>query len=229
MIGGTSGGGHVGAAGRWLQDGGHSIFAPYHGPGVDNVVEFNLVIAYGEYNCQRISALRFILGSTWWRGRNFRRVTVVSFDATITSTNAMKKLFTESIRIHPSLSNSNLVSHNLTNEGLDIATQITGTYNPFEQWYTSRFSGAAGGGGDIVELASRPLPTALFAVNEYVEFSDNKFTVAGDGMVWNFVAGGSVSNVHLDSTRLNTVWRNPLVLKQAGYMQRLQASKSGAL
>ncbi|KAH7903022.1 hypothetical protein BJ138DRAFT_1120827 [Hygrophoropsis aurantiaca] len=73
MIGEISGGG-------WLQGGGHSTFAPYHGLAVDNVVEFNLVIAFG---------------------------------------------------------------------------------------------GAAGGGGDIVELASCPLLMALFAANEYVDFAES--------------------------------------------------------
>ncbi|KAH7906448.1 hypothetical protein BJ138DRAFT_630614 [Hygrophoropsis aurantiaca] len=259
MIGGISGGGDVGAAGGWLQGGGHSAFAPLHGLGVDNVVEFNLVTASGEFvtaNAYRHSDLFWALrgggGGTWgvvtsvtYKTHPIFSVTAVFFNATSNSTNTMKKLFTEFVRIHPSLSDSNIggyataantslfffytlpnstdaaanasfssffeVAHNLTNEGLNIEMQYTTTYDTFEQWYKALFSGASGGGGSIVELASRLLPTALFAKDKYEDFADKLFDVVGAGLVWNLVAGGAVSRVDPDSTGLNPAWRHSLV------------------
>jgi hypothetical protein len=66
MISGISAGLSIGAAGGWIQGGGHSAFSPKYGlgalanrtlgcvakwhlPGVDNVVQFTIVIASGEY------------------------------------------------------------------------------------------------------------------------------------------------------------------------------------
>ncbi|KAF2670700.1 FAD-binding domain-containing protein [Microthyrium microscopicum] len=46
VTGGTSG--SVGAAGGWLQGGGHGFFSNYKGLGVDNVLEFEVVLPTGE-------------------------------------------------------------------------------------------------------------------------------------------------------------------------------------
>ncbi|KAJ3520405.1 hypothetical protein NM688_g9166 [Phlebia brevispora] len=48
IVGGISAGGSVGAAGGWVQGGGHSALAPKYGLGVDNVVQITVVIADGS-------------------------------------------------------------------------------------------------------------------------------------------------------------------------------------
>ncbi|THU91906.1 FAD-binding domain-containing protein [Dendrothele bispora CBS 962.96] len=49
IVGGLSAGGSVGSAGGWISGGGHSAFAPRHGLGVDNVIQFTIVVASGEH------------------------------------------------------------------------------------------------------------------------------------------------------------------------------------
>ncbi|KAF9262895.1 FAD-binding domain-containing protein [Marasmius fiardii PR-910] len=49
VVGGPSGGGSVGAAGGWVQGGGHSAWAPLHGLGVDNALQFTVVVTSGEH------------------------------------------------------------------------------------------------------------------------------------------------------------------------------------
>ncbi|THU91900.1 FAD-binding domain-containing protein [Dendrothele bispora CBS 962.96] len=49
IVGGLSPGGSVGAAGGWVSGGGHSSFAPRHGLGVDNVIQFTMMVASGEH------------------------------------------------------------------------------------------------------------------------------------------------------------------------------------
>ncbi|KAM6492235.1 hypothetical protein JOM56_011959 [Amanita muscaria] len=39
----------VGAAGGWVQGGGHSVLSPSYGLGVDNAIQFTVVLASGEY------------------------------------------------------------------------------------------------------------------------------------------------------------------------------------
>ncbi|KAH9902822.1 FAD-binding domain-containing protein [Cubamyces lactineus] len=48
LPGGIGPGGSVGAAGGWLQGGGHSALSPSYGLGVDNVLEFTVVTSSGE-------------------------------------------------------------------------------------------------------------------------------------------------------------------------------------
>ncbi|KAJ3502335.1 hypothetical protein NLJ89_g8935 [Agrocybe chaxingu] len=48
ILGGISMGGTVGAAGGWILGAGHSTFAPTFGFGVDNVLEFKVVLADGK-------------------------------------------------------------------------------------------------------------------------------------------------------------------------------------
>ncbi|KAF8157198.1 hypothetical protein B0H34DRAFT_789625 [Crassisporium funariophilum] len=48
IVGGLSAGSSVGAAGGWIMGGGHSAFAPRHGLGVDNVLQFDIVLSDGS-------------------------------------------------------------------------------------------------------------------------------------------------------------------------------------
>ncbi|KAL4066264.1 hypothetical protein V8B97DRAFT_1981587 [Scleroderma yunnanense] len=49
MVGEASLGGSVGAAGGWLQGGGHSALSPTYGLGVDNAIEITVVTSTGEH------------------------------------------------------------------------------------------------------------------------------------------------------------------------------------
>ncbi|KAG7095768.1 hypothetical protein E1B28_006473 [Marasmius oreades] len=49
VVGGISAGGSVGAAGGWIQGGGHSAWSPSYGLGVDNALQFTAVVASGEH------------------------------------------------------------------------------------------------------------------------------------------------------------------------------------
>ncbi|KIM51123.1 hypothetical protein SCLCIDRAFT_683329 [Scleroderma citrinum Foug A] len=49
MVGGITPGGSIGAAGGWLQGGGHSVLSPTYGLGVDNAIEITVVTPTGEY------------------------------------------------------------------------------------------------------------------------------------------------------------------------------------
>ncbi|KAG6330603.1 hypothetical protein ID866_8487 [Astraeus odoratus] len=49
LVGGVSLGGSVGAAGGWLQGGGHSALSPSYGLGVDNAIEITVVTSAGEH------------------------------------------------------------------------------------------------------------------------------------------------------------------------------------
>ncbi|PPQ90234.1 hypothetical protein CVT25_012993 [Psilocybe cyanescens] len=49
IVGGISLGGSVGSAGGWIMGGGHSALSPSLGLGVDNVLQFTIVLANGTY------------------------------------------------------------------------------------------------------------------------------------------------------------------------------------
>ncbi|KAL0579405.1 hypothetical protein V5O48_002576 [Marasmius crinis-equi] len=49
VVGGISVGGSVGAAGGWVLGGGHSAWSPSYGLGVDNVLQFTVVVASGDH------------------------------------------------------------------------------------------------------------------------------------------------------------------------------------
>ncbi|KAG6326121.1 hypothetical protein ID866_12968, partial [Astraeus odoratus] len=49
VVGGMSPGASIGAAGGWLQGGGHSALSPSYGLGVDNAIEITVVTSTGEY------------------------------------------------------------------------------------------------------------------------------------------------------------------------------------
>lgn len=48
IVGGISPNGTVGAAGGWITGGGHSILSPTYGLGVDNVLQFRIVLSTGR-------------------------------------------------------------------------------------------------------------------------------------------------------------------------------------
>ncbi|RPD61129.1 FAD-binding domain-containing protein [Lentinus tigrinus ALCF2SS1-7] len=120
LVGGTSIGGSVGAAGGWLLGGGHSSLSPSFGLGVDNVLEFSVVTANGTYlvtnahkNSDLFWALRGGGGGTFgivtsitYRTRPTFPIVAAFLTAsanTSTPNAALSQAFTEVVRITPQL------------------------------------------------------------------------------------------------------------------------------
>ncbi|EKM61059.1 uncharacterized protein PHACADRAFT_156227 [Phanerochaete carnosa HHB-10118-sp] len=122
IVGGITPGGTVGAAGGWLQGGGHGILAPLSGLGVDNAVEISIVTSGGKYlvvNAYHHSDLFWALrgggGGTWGvvvsvTYQTYPSVPILSglFSASIiaspsnasaTPSPTLGKLFTELVRV----------------------------------------------------------------------------------------------------------------------------------
>ncbi|KIJ61684.1 hypothetical protein HYDPIDRAFT_115467 [Hydnomerulius pinastri MD-312] len=120
VVGGISPGGSVGAAGGWVQGGGHSILSPLHGLGVDNVLEMTIVIASGEH----LTANQYLNSDLFWtlRGggggtygvvtsvtyRTHPALTVIGtfFSASSNNSNAVHSLLTEIVRTQPELTDA---------------------------------------------------------------------------------------------------------------------------
>ncbi|KAK7470126.1 hypothetical protein VKT23_001567 [Stygiomarasmius scandens] len=118
IVGGISAGGSVGAAGGWISAGGHSAFSPQYGLGVDNVVQFTIVIASGEH----LTANSHINADLFWAVRGggggtygvltsvtYRTHEITPLIAVITSCNlstsaAATNVVSELIKISPGLS-----------------------------------------------------------------------------------------------------------------------------
>ncbi|GJE86133.1 FAD-binding domain-containing protein [Phanerochaete sordida] len=129
IVGGISYGGSVGAAGGWVQGGGHSIIAPLYGLGVDNVVEMSIVISTGKHlvvNAHQHSDLFWALrgggGGTWgvvvsvtYRTHPAPPINAAFFltsinastpDALTTPSPTLHKLFAELVRLTPALADA---------------------------------------------------------------------------------------------------------------------------
>ncbi|KIL58058.1 hypothetical protein M378DRAFT_87000 [Amanita muscaria Koide BX008] len=120
IVGGISVGGSVGAAGGWIQGGGHSILSSSHGLGVDNAVQFTLVLASGEYitanayqNQDIFWALRGGGGGTYgvvisvtYQTYEVLPVTSISFFINFTSPAIAQNVTTEYFAMLPALSDA---------------------------------------------------------------------------------------------------------------------------
>ncbi|KAI6040855.1 hypothetical protein EDC04DRAFT_2566471 [Pisolithus marmoratus] len=115
MVGGISSGGSIGAAGGWVQGGGHSILSPTYGLGVDNAIEMTVVTSTGVYltvnNYQYPDlfwALRGGGGGTYGivtsvTYRTYQQLPVVMYmiQANVTSATVMKELIGGILRLQP--------------------------------------------------------------------------------------------------------------------------------
>ncbi|KAK2460204.1 hypothetical protein APHAL10511_007795 [Amanita phalloides] len=120
IVGGISPGGSVGAAGGWILGGGHSALSPKYGLGVDNAIQFTIVLARGEYitanqyrNPDLFWALRGGGGGTFgviinvtYRTYDILPMTLASVNATFSTPEIAHKVVTEFIKIHPTLSDA---------------------------------------------------------------------------------------------------------------------------
>ncbi|KAI6019152.1 hypothetical protein EDC04DRAFT_3118453 [Pisolithus marmoratus] len=117
MVGGLSLGGSVGAAGGWLQGGGHSVLSPTHGLGVDNAIEITVVTSTGAYltvnsyqNPDLFWALRGGGGGTYgivtsvtYRTYQQLPVTMYFVQANVTNATVMKEVIGGMLRLQPNL------------------------------------------------------------------------------------------------------------------------------
>ncbi|KAJ8487770.1 hypothetical protein ONZ51_g3951 [Trametes cubensis] len=122
IVGGVAAGGSVGAAGGWVLGGGQSLVSPVYGLGVDNVLEFTLVLANGSH----ITTNTYENPDLFWAlrgggGGTFGVITTVTYKtypivptvsasliASINSTQStlsgsLAEAFTEFVRITPAL------------------------------------------------------------------------------------------------------------------------------
>ncbi|KAF5347664.1 hypothetical protein D9758_014858 [Tetrapyrgos nigripes] len=119
IVGGITPGASVGAAGGWMQGGGHSVISPQHGLGVDNVVQFEIVTASGEnlkansyLNSDLFWAVRGGGGGTYgvvtsvtYRTHDISPLTATSVFCNISSA-VTKDVLTEYVKLWPGLSDA---------------------------------------------------------------------------------------------------------------------------
>ncbi|KAF9555544.1 FAD binding domain-containing protein [Agrocybe pediades] len=120
IVGGISQGGSVGAAGGWVMGAGHSAFSPTFGLGVDNVVQFTLVLADGMYvtanafqNVDLFWALRGggggtygVVISTTYRVHPAFSVGLAAISTNFPSYAAALAVVTEWTKLHPTISDA---------------------------------------------------------------------------------------------------------------------------
>lgn len=157
MVGGASLGGSVGAAGGWLQGGGHSALSPTYGLGVDNAIEITVVISTGELlvankyqNSDLFWALRGGGGGTYgivtsvtYRTYESLPVAFYVFQANLTDTTAMKKLIAGMLQFQTNLTDDGwggyaimnntsmyffIIAPNMSTEAANASTQTWTDY-----------------------------------------------------------------------------------------------------
>ncbi|KAF5374368.1 hypothetical protein D9758_004525 [Tetrapyrgos nigripes] len=120
IIGGLSVGGSVGAAGGWIQGGGHSTLSPQHGLGVDNTIQITIVTASGEQltanahiNSDLFWAVRGggggtygVLTSVTYRTHEITPLTAAVVAASFSSPAVKKDILTEYLKLWPGLSDA---------------------------------------------------------------------------------------------------------------------------
>ncbi|KAF8692566.1 hypothetical protein AX14_002469 [Amanita brunnescens Koide BX004] len=120
IVGGLSDGASVGAAGGWIQGGGHSALSPKFGLGVDHAIQFTVVLASGEYvtateyrHSDLFWALRGGGGGTYgvvvsvtYRTHDIFPVTGILFQINTTTAESALNVTTEYFKLHPGLSDA---------------------------------------------------------------------------------------------------------------------------
>ncbi|KIK55609.1 hypothetical protein GYMLUDRAFT_175341 [Collybiopsis luxurians FD-317 M1] len=119
VVGGIAPGGSVGAAGGWIQGGGHSILSPQFGLGVDNAIQFTVVTSSGSH----LTANAYSHPDLFWAlrgggGGTYGVLTSVTYNthpqesviliaveiANFTTPTQAQSIVSEFIRLSPSLS-----------------------------------------------------------------------------------------------------------------------------
>uniref|UniRef100_A0A0W0F8P0 FAD-binding PCMH-type domain-containing protein n=2 Tax=Moniliophthora roreri TaxID=221103 RepID=A0A0W0F8P0_MONRR len=161
VVGGLTAGGSVGAAGGWVLGGGHSALAPSYGLGVDNALQFTVVIASGEVltanaysNPELFWALRGGGGGTFgvvtsvtYRTHELVPVTGVFFGSNFTSSAVAKEVVSEFFRILPGLADAGWGGYSSISNGRLTAFMVSpnvsyadanATFTPFAEFLQSK-------------------------------------------------------------------------------------------
>ncbi|OJA14644.1 hypothetical protein AZE42_02660, partial [Rhizopogon vesiculosus] len=226
MVGGSSVGGSVGAAGGWTR--------------VDNVVEMTVILSTGQYltvNTYQYPDLFWalrgggggtygILTSVTYRTYASLPVAAVFFTVDTENANTTQALFTELLRITPQLSDAGWAgSGGVSNDSMYFfyiapnvsATVANASVQPYFQ-YAANMTGVISQQTYVLQYPSWYSWYAQFYTNgtqnganvligsrlltrdvletKYQEISDIMFPL---GSVWDFVAGGKVSKIDSDS------------------------------
>ncbi|KAF8800857.1 FAD-binding domain-containing protein [Phlegmacium glaucopus] len=157
IVGGLSGGGTVGAAGGWVMGGGHSALSPKFGLGVDNVLQFTIVLADGSLittnsfqHPDLFWALRGggggtygVVTSTTYQTHPTFPLTLAYVASNFTSPAIAQNVTTEFIKLHPTISDAGwsgyITLSNTSFSALLIAPNISWadtntTFLPFAQY-----------------------------------------------------------------------------------------------
>ncbi|KAF5349314.1 hypothetical protein D9758_011762 [Tetrapyrgos nigripes] len=174
LIGGVTNGGSVGSAGGWLLGGGHSAFSPQHGLGVDNVVQFTVVVASGEHltanahiNPDLFWALRGGGGGTYgvvtsvtYRTHEVTPVISVLVNFNFSSPAVVTDVLSELFRIWPNLSDAAWGGYTITTRstytGIYVApnmslADVNATISPFFQ-FVQQTAGPANSSTSLTEF-----------------------------------------------------------------------------
>ncbi|OSD06358.1 FAD-binding domain-containing protein [Trametes coccinea BRFM310] len=223
LVGGIGPGGSVGAAGGWLQGGGHSSLSPSYGLGVDNVLEFSVVTSTGAYlvaNAYQHSDLYWALrgggGGTYgvvtsatYRAWPSTPLNVFSFTALANSTEAPAlKRAVVGLTIGPYLAFVQGLAA-ASDGALTIQNASLEVFPSFYAWYAPTFAGAVGEVGTNTVVGSWLLPRDVVDGN-YTAVTETLMNMP-NGVQYLMVAGGAVSRVDPASTGLNPAWRKAAV------------------
>ncbi|OAX31836.1 FAD-binding domain-containing protein [Rhizopogon vinicolor AM-OR11-026] len=229
MIGGSSIGGSVGAAGGWVLGGGHSVLSPTFGLGIDNVVKMTIILSTGQYltiNTYQYPDLFWalrgggggtyrILTSVTYRTYAPLPVTAVFFTADTESANTTQAFSPSSCaspRSSPMQAGQDLVA---VQPYFQYAANMTGVisqqtyvlqYPSWYSWYAQFYTNGTQNGANVL-IGSRLLTRDVLET-KYQELSDIMFPL---GSVLDFVAGGKVSEIDPDSVGVNPAWRNAVL------------------
>ncbi|KXN83406.1 6-hydroxy-D-nicotine oxidase [Leucoagaricus sp. SymC.cos] len=120
LLGGISAGMSVGAAGGWIQGGGHSAFSATYGLGVDNAIQFTIVTPSGDHittNAYEHSDLFWalrgggagswgVITSVTYKSHDLFPLVMSGVNITIPTPSAAQSIATEFIKLHPKLSDA---------------------------------------------------------------------------------------------------------------------------
>ncbi|KAF9467719.1 hypothetical protein BDZ94DRAFT_980884 [Collybia nuda] len=197
ILGGLSHGASVGASGGWILGGGHSAFSARHGLGVDNVLQFTVVTANGDYlvvndhqNPDLFWALRgggggtfAVVISTIYLTHDPFPLTAITIQSKFSTPNIAQEVITEYVKIHPALADAGWGGYSTAGkQALEFSyvapnvslASANATIDPFV-----RFAQLATGGA---------VQSSLISYGSFYEWYSAMF-VAGEELGFNFEMG----------------------------------------
>ncbi|KIK55608.1 hypothetical protein GYMLUDRAFT_264112 [Collybiopsis luxurians FD-317 M1] len=202
---GNSPAGSAGAAGCWVQGGGHEILSPQFGIGVDNAIQFTVVTSSGSH----LTANVYSHPDLFWAnlrgggGGTYGVLTSVAYD---THPEEYVVFVATEAAATPAIAQSiGGYAYKATSGTVIEATQL---FPSFYSVYTGIFAGnpsKTDGEGSNAELVSRLLPRGLIE-NDPETVAETLLSM-NNTVIYHLVAGGAASKVDPDSTGLNPAWR----------------------